>query len=106
VTPGMARRLAELDDEWKLYGACRDKDVNLWYEFDGSPVEEQERAKFCQNACKVIDKCLLWALYLPETHGVWGGKTEDERKQLLLQFKADKKRQKIERSKELLDTAV
>lgn len=105
MNSGMARRLAELDDEWKLEGACRDKDVNQWYEFGGSPVAEQEAANFCKLACPVIDRCLLWALYIPEEHGVWGGTTSDERAKLRRKEEEDRKK-RIRQNKVLLDTAV
>lgn len=101
MTPDMAVRLAELDDEWKLSGACRGRDVNRWYEFDGNPIAEQEVASFCRNACPVVTRCLIWALYLPEVHGVWGGMTEDQRRQLRSQYKPHERKGLL-----LLDTAV
>lgn len=79
------QNLTQLDDDWKLQGACRGKDVNEFYEFghmQHNAERQQEMVEFCEHACKVRARCLLWALYIPEEYGVWGGKTEDERREL------------------------
>lgn len=77
----MESRLAELDDDWKLKAACRGKPLNMFYPYSGS-VAEQEVVRFCHDACKVREWCLIWALYIPEEYGVWGGMTSDDRKKL------------------------
>lgn len=95
---GQTRRLTELDDSWMVDAACRGKDTNDFYEFDSAhPTRQQDITTFCKLACPVKDRCLIWALYVPETHGVWGGTTEDERREL-------RKRREVREL--LLDTAV
>lgn len=50
--------------------------------FPGSNTVDIENAKsFCYR-CSAVDKCLQWALDTGEEHGVWGGLSEAERRQL------------------------
>jgi WhiB family redox-sensing transcriptional regulator len=39
-----------------------------------------EQAKAVCRRCPVINACLEWALETKQDAGIWGGKTEDERK--------------------------
>lgn len=82
--------LTVLNDDWKLDAGCRGKDVNLFYgpenEHSTATVKrEREIIEFCYNSCKVRARCLLWALFIPETYGVWGGMNADSRKILRAQ---------------------
>ena len=51
--------------DWRAKAACRDKDPEA----------------VCRT-CKVIDACLKCALDTNQDYGVWGGLSEDERRQL------------------------
>lgn len=86
------KRLSELDDDWKLKAACRDREISEFFDFNANDVSEVK--EFCRTACEVIDRCLLWALYVPEEYGIWGGTDPDERARL---------RRQPEIRKELLD---
>lgn len=44
--------------------------------------EREERAKDICRRCPVINECLLHALENGERDGIWGGKNEDERKEM------------------------
>lgn len=76
------KRLAEMDDEWMVRAACRGMPTNIFYEFDRHDNKIEDVKTFCVLACSVREQCLLWALYIPETDGVWGGLSPDERAKL------------------------
>lgn len=70
--------------DWRKDAACLDQDVDLFFPIGvtGSALDQAERAKaYCQD-CPVRAQCLDWALETNQDAGVWGGKTEDERRQL------------------------
>jgi len=46
----------------------------------GPAMEQAEAAKEVCRRCPVITQCLEWALATRQDAGVWGGKTEDERR--------------------------
>lgn len=50
--------------------------------FDPSEAGQQARAADC-TACPVRTECLDHALEQREMHGVWGGTTERERRQMI-----------------------
>jgi WhiB family redox-sensing transcriptional regulator len=67
---------------WRLRGACRGVDPEIFY-----PVseEEAEEAKAICASCSVRETCLEFALANRERDGVWGGATERERRRMLRQ---------------------
>jgi WhiB family transcriptional regulator, redox-sensing transcriptional regulator len=99
---GESQRVTELDDSWMEDAACQGKDTNDFFEFpSNNPIVAQDMKNFCVNACKVRDRCLLWALYVPEQYGIWGGMDADERRALR---RREDVRQLLRPA--LLDTAV
>ena len=75
--------------KWQSFGACRDADVDVFFppsHFEHKPEREarESRAKAICMTCTVRAECLDWALSVREPHGVWGGLSESERKQLLV----------------------
>ncbi len=46
-------------------------------------VDREERAKAICAECSVRADCLDYALRIREPHGIWGGLTEVERRELL-----------------------
>lgn len=68
-------------------GACRPgAPTATWPEvFFPTPREASKtaEAKALCSGCPVREKCLTWALENREPHGIWGGLTERERRQLL-----------------------
>lgn len=69
---------------WRHKAACRDEDPDLFFPIGvtGPALEQVERAKVICARCEVCDQCLEWALDTGQDVGVWGGKTEDERRSL------------------------
>ena len=74
------------DQNWRLRAACRDVDSELFFPEGnrGPALESMARAKQICAACPVRARCLDWALTHGAHHGVWGGRTEDERRSLRL----------------------
>jgi WhiB family redox-sensing transcriptional regulator len=93
--------------EWQEQARCADTDTNYFYYEDYSAIgrqsktvngktftiEEEVRAeerlqierevKAICALCPVINECLSHALSVPERYGIWGGKSERERRQIL-----------------------
>lgn len=76
--------------DWKYKAACRTPGMSAI--FYPPPEQEKRQAKLkreeqairvCQT-CPVIEECLDHALRKDENLGIWGGKTEEERKAILL----------------------
>jgi WhiB family redox-sensing transcriptional regulator len=70
--------------DWRHRAACReidDPDIFFPIGTTGPALEQIESAKrICQN-CKVRVQCLDWALSTGQDIGVWGGLSEEERKE-------------------------
>ncbi|TQC42145.1 WhiB family transcriptional regulator [Rhodococcus sp. WS4] len=70
--------------DWQLSAACRYADPSVFYYADnerGEPRSTRVRAakQVCWR-CPVRKQCLDHALEARESHGIWGGYTEDERR--------------------------
>jgi len=78
-----------LSTEWQQRGRCRDTDASVFFPptvFEHKPEREarEAKAKAICAGCPVRLKCLEWALAVRDPHGVWGGCSESERKQILV----------------------
>lgn len=69
---------------WRERAACRDEDPELFFPVGaaGPALAQAERAKAVCRRCPVIDQCLAWALAAGQDAGIWGGLTEQERREL------------------------
>jgi WhiB family redox-sensing transcriptional regulator len=69
---------------WLDQAACRHCDPELFFpDSDVRPVRAQvEAAKKVCRGCPVRGTCLRWALDHGQEAGIWGGTTEQERRQL------------------------
>jgi WhiB family redox-sensing transcriptional regulator len=67
---------------WIQHAACLDLDPELFFPVGttGKALEQIEEARAVCLGCPVINECLEWALVTHQDAGVWGGKTEDERR--------------------------
>jgi WhiB family redox-sensing transcriptional regulator len=65
--------------DWKKDGNCYGVDPKLFFPETGVGVDESKQA--C-NGCEVEVKCLEFALEFNEEFGVWGGKSERERRKI------------------------
>lgn len=61
---------------WNEGGACFGMNTNLFYPERG---ESPNPAKAVCGGCPVRGQCLAWAFAAHEAHGIWGGKTPQER---------------------------
>lgn len=64
---------------WRDAAACRTVDPEVFFPFPGD-TRGQDAAKAVCAVCPVRDECLAWALATGQDAGVWGGRTEDERR--------------------------
>lgn len=70
--------------EWREQAACRDEDPELFFPIGHGPAAQAQivEAKAVCARCPVVRECLAWALETGQDAGVWGGLTEEERRQL------------------------
>lgn len=64
---------------WHAEAACRGSDPALFYPSRGDATA---LPKAICRLCPVKQECLDWAIENHEMHGVWGGKSERERRAL------------------------
>lgn len=69
-----------MDTEWMARGKCRDVPPAVFFPSDGLGVQEAQR--ICAQ-CPVTEACLEYALANRIDHGVWGGRSERERRRIL-----------------------
>lgn len=78
-------RIPDWDDaEWRDRAACRNSDPDLFFPVGstGPALEEIRAAKALCARCPVQDRCLAFALETNQDAGIWGGATEEERREL------------------------
>lgn len=70
--------------DWRHRAACREYDPEKWFPVgnSGPAIEQMNEAKAICEVCPVKQACLSWALASGQDAGVWGGMSEDERRQL------------------------
>jgi len=79
--PQPRKRHPELDT-WVARARCATVSPQLVRCFHSDDRVDQRKAKLVCNGCPVRDECLDHALTHREDHGVWGGRTEAERRQI------------------------
>lgn len=76
-----------LELEWQERGLCRGEDATFFFGPDKERPKDRMRreavAKRICAGCPVRQACLQHALDVPEAYGVWGGMSEDERREQL-----------------------
>lgn len=75
------------DDAWQVRAACRGPQAVVFFppsttERKDEKIEREARARAICNECPVLDPCLDFAVTIREPHGIWGGRTEAERRLL------------------------
>lgn len=66
---------------WMERAACRGRDQTMFFPLQTGGANTAKALQICET-CVVTDECLQHALTAPEQYGVWGGKTEQELRQL------------------------
>lgn len=69
-----------MDNQWMASGNCVDEPPSRFFPSDGVGVSTAQR--ICEG-CPVQEPCLEYALYNRIEHGVWGGRSERERRRIL-----------------------
>jgi WhiB family redox-sensing transcriptional regulator len=73
---------------WQFRAACRGQDAALffapaYFEKKEEKDAREARAKAICARCSVREECLEYALETRESHGIWGGLNEAERRAIL-----------------------
>ena len=68
------------DLDWQDLGLCKESDPEAFFPEKGGSTKQ---AKAVCKRCPITETCLQWALDHKERFGIWGGKSEYERRQLL-----------------------
>jgi WhiB family redox-sensing transcriptional regulator len=69
---------------WRYRAACSTEEPELFFPIgtSGPALGQLAEAKSVCRACPVVGECLAWALATGQGSGVWGGMSEDERREL------------------------
>jgi WhiB family redox-sensing transcriptional regulator len=73
---------------WQWQAMCRGEDASLFFAPNHFEPKEEKRARerkaraIC-GRCPVRMECLEYAIRIKETHGIWGGLNELERRLLV-----------------------
>lgn len=82
--------------EWQYQGACRNLDTEQFFhpegERGGTRRRRDDAAKAICTQCPVITQCREYALAVQEPYGVWGGLTQEERRELIRQRREEAQR--------------
>ncbi len=78
----------ELEVTWQKGAACRGPNQAIFFppprlERRSEKRQREARAKEICMSCPVQASCLSYALSIREQHGIWGGLTENERRESL-----------------------
>jgi WhiB family redox-sensing transcriptional regulator len=67
---------------WRDLAACQAADPELFFPVSatGTALAEIARAKAVCVSCSVRSRCLEFALRTHQSHGIWGGLDEQERR--------------------------
>jgi WhiB family redox-sensing transcriptional regulator len=70
--------------DWRHRAACRDEDPELFFPIGttGPSLLQVDEAKAVCQRCDAVDEGLTWALDSDQDAGVWGGLSEDERREV------------------------
>ncbi len=70
--------------DWRSEAACLSVDPELFFPIGntGPALTQVTRAKAVCASCIVEEVCLQWAMANNQDSGVWGGKSEEERRSL------------------------
>jgi WhiB family redox-sensing transcriptional regulator len=83
MTMGMGNGIVH----WQLKAACRGPQAAVFFPPTSPERRDEKRfrernAKAICEMCSVRSDCLSYALTIREQHGIWGGLSESERREL------------------------
>ena len=84
----LAKPIPQLSCEWKQYGSCKEYDRRIFFSELHQTIQQ---AVLVCNGCKVRKECLDYAIANNE-HGVWGGKTERQRRLMIRRINYESKK--------------
>jgi WhiB family redox-sensing transcriptional regulator len=81
---GETRTETENPLRWRIGAACKDTDPDLFFPIGatGSAIEQIDDAKAVCGSCSARVECLDFALETNQDSGVWGGLSEEERREI------------------------
>ncbi|GIU84109.1 MAG: hypothetical protein KatS3mg008_0884 [Acidimicrobiales bacterium] len=87
------------DDSWRDLAACRDTSPDLFFPVGttGPALEQIAAAKAVCAKCEVREPCLEFALTTNQDSGIWGGLSEEERREIRRRMKAERARRAEQR---------
>ncbi|MDG2114192.1 MAG: WhiB family transcriptional regulator [Actinomycetota bacterium] len=79
---------------WRSTASCRDTDPALFFPVGttGAALDQIATAKAVCSDCHAKDLCLEFALKTNQDSGVWGGTSEEERRQIRRERNAARRR--------------
>mgnify|MGYP003329217639 FL=1 len=82
--PASSLLLGSADYTWRQDAICRDTDPDLFFPVGttGYAVMQIDRAKQVCGECPVSSDCLQYALDTNQDSGIWGGTSEEERRDI------------------------
>ena len=84
----------EADLIWQEHARCRDEDPEIFFPGKGKGLgADARKAKNTCKKCEVREQCLEYALKHRERDGIWGGKSENERRDI------ERQRRRFERER-------
>jgi WhiB family redox-sensing transcriptional regulator len=85
--------LGSADYTWRNEAVCKDTDPELFFPVGttGQALLQIDRAKEVCFECPVKVRCLDFAIETNQDSGIWGGTSEEERRQIRRQIAARKK---------------
>lgn len=72
-----------IESSWRDRAACKGSDPALFFPVNGDFAGSMAAKSICR-ACPVQEECAAYNLSMPAhlaKHGVWGGRTEKQRRQ-------------------------
>lgn len=84
--------LQDAVEDWRQHAECRYIDPETFFPLNKNNRADEAKAKAVCQRCPSESSCLKWALDKGMTHGIWGGKSEDEREVLIRRRRANKRR--------------
>ena len=71
-------------DDWRDVALCRDTSPELFFPIGttGMAIDQIDAAKRICQRCPSAAECLDFAIFTNQENGIWGGFTEEERRQI------------------------